>query len=261
MGTGPAVQYHVPTDAQDEGAVNEQERSGAGAGSPGIGEVWLRRWAERAGTWLSDEALTGLLIILIVDLLVLPVFGLRLGRIAIDVVFTVLLVTGLAAVSSRRIAFAIVGLLVFSTVILRWMAPTFLPGAPIAAVSTSLATIGLFAILVFARTMSPGPITRHRIQGAVATYLLIGMAFSLAFQIVELLSPGSIRFGEGEPEVLEQAIGYFSLVTLTTVGYGDVTPVSPLARSLAIAEGLIGQLFPAIIIGGMISSMTTRRQH
>jgi voltage-gated potassium channel Kch len=48
-------------------------------------------------------------------------------------------------------------------------------------------------------------------------------------------------------------------VTLTTVGYGDVTPLSPLGRRLAAAEGLIGQLYPAIIIGWMVSSMKTRR--
>jgi voltage-gated potassium channel Kch len=53
-------------------------------------------------------------------------------------------------------------------------------------------------------------------------------------------------------------VGYFSLVTLTTVGYGDVTPVTPLARRLAMFEGFIGQLFPAIIIGWMVSSMKRR---
>jgi voltage-gated potassium channel Kch len=47
---------------------------------------------------------------------------------------------------------------------------------------------------------------------------------------------------------------YFSFVTLTTVGYGDITAVHPLARTLVIAEALTGQLFPAIIIGGLVSS-------
>jgi voltage-gated potassium channel Kch len=75
---------------------------------------------------------------------------------------------------------------------------------------------------------------------------------------MELVSPGSLEFVEGEPEVLERAVGYFSLVTFTTVGFGDVTPVTPLARRLAMLEGFIGQLYPAIIIGWMVSSMRPR---
>jgi hypothetical protein len=221
----------------------------------------LQRWTERVGSWLSDGALTLLLALLAVDMLVLPVFGGNLSRIALDLVFTVLLLTGLAAVANRKVAFVVVGLIVFATVALRWMAPvSYLPVTRATALAASLVTISLFAMLVFLRTFSPGPITRHRVEGAVATYLLIGMAFALAYEAVELLAPGSLQFAEGEPEIMEQAVGYFSLVTLTTLGYGDVTPVSPLTRRLAMAEGLIGQLYPAIIIGWMVSSMTSRRR-
>jgi hypothetical protein len=128
----------------------------------------------------------------------------------------------------------------------------------VGALVASLMTIGLFAMLVLLRTFSPGPITRRRIEGAVAAYLLLAMTFAIAFELVEVLRPGSLLFVEGEPEVLHQAVGYFSLVTLTTVGYGDITPVSPLARQLAMAEGLIGQLYPAIIIGWMVGNLRGR---
>jgi hypothetical protein len=219
----------------------------------------LQRWTERAGTWLSEESLTLLLVILVLDMLVLPVFGRDVGQVALNLAFSMLLLTGLAAVANRLVAFAFVGALVLGTVVLKWMAPIpSLPGTPVAAVGASLVTITLFAMLVLLRTFSPGPITRHRIEGAVAAYLLIAMAFALAFELVELVSPGSLQFAQGEPEVLDRAVGYFSLVTLTTVGYGDVTPASPLARRLAMAEGLIGQLYPAIIIGWMVSALRTR---
>jgi voltage-gated potassium channel Kch len=221
----------------------------------------LDAWTERAGTWLKDEALTGLLLLLIVDILVLPMLGPNVGQSILNVAFTVLLLTGLAAVANRKVAFVVAGLLVFASVALRWKAPIpFLPVTEVTAVAASLVTISLFAMLVFLRTISPGPITRHRVEGAVATYLLIGMAFALAYEGVELLAPGSLRFAEGEPEVMERAVGYFSLVTLTTLGYGDVTPVSPLTRRLATAEGLIGQLYPVIIIGWMVSQLTSHRR-
>jgi voltage-gated potassium channel Kch len=221
----------------------------------------LRVWTERAGTWLSEEALTGLLLILILDMLVLPVLGPNVGQVVLNIVFTVLLLTGLAAVANRKVPFVLVGLIVFATVALRWMAPfPLLSVTKATALTASLVTISLFAMLVFLRTFSPGPITRHRVEGAVAAYLLIGLAFALAYEGVELLAPGSLQFAEGEPEVMDRAVEYFSLVTLTTLGYGDVTPASPLTRRLAMAEGLIGQLYPAIIIGWMVSSMTPRRR-
>jgi voltage-gated potassium channel Kch len=92
----------------------------------------------------------------------------------------------------------------------------------------------------------------------VATYLLLGMAFALAYELIELAQPGSLQFGKGESEVMRRVVGYCSMVTLTTVGYGELTPVTPLARRLAAFEGFVGQLYPAIIIGWMVSSMKRR---
>ena len=59
---------------------------------------------------------------------------------------------------------------------------------------------------------------------------------------------------------LNQELAYFSFVTLTTVGYGDITPVSPVARSLCVAEALVGQLYPAILIGRLVSLQISSRQ-
>jgi len=99
-----------------------------------------------------------------------------------------------------------------------------------------------------------GPITWSRIQGGVSAYLLIGMAWASAFQVIEQSRPGSFRFVIA-PRDLDQLISkltYFSFCTLTTVG-GEITPISPIARSLTIAEAAVGQLFPAILIGALVS--------
>jgi hypothetical protein len=217
------------------------------------------RWIDRAGAWLSEESLTWLLILLIVDMFVLPSLGSGLGTVALNVVFTALLFTGLATVATRGIAFLAVGVLAVSAVILRWIAPDpGLPGTPVVAAGAAVVVVGILTLLVLLRTLSPGPITRRRIEGAIASYLLIGMTFALAFELLELLRPGSLHFDAEVTELARRAVGYFSMVTLTTVGYGDVTPVTPLARRLAMLEGFIGQLYPAIIIGWMVSSMKRR---
>jgi voltage-gated potassium channel Kch len=218
-----------------------------------------RSWMERAGDWLSEEALTGLLLLLVLDLFVLPTLGPGLSRTAVNLVFTILLFTGLATVANRRVALLAVGMLVLAAAVLKWIAPRSTHAAtPAMAAGAAVAVFTVFTLLVLLRTLSPGPITRRRIEGAIAAYLLIAMTFALCFQLLEMLQPGSLEFTERGRETLEHSVGYFSLVTLTTVGYGDVTPVSPLARRLAGLEGLIGQLYPAIIIGWMVGSMKRR---
>jgi hypothetical protein len=211
------------------------------------------------GDWLSEESLTALLLLLIVDLFVIPSFGTELGRTAVNAVFTILLFTGLATVANRGIALVTVGALVLAAAGLRWAGPRpDLPGAQAMAAGAAIAVFALFTVLVLLRTLSPGPITRQRIEGAIATYLLIALTFALAFELLETLRPGSLEITGNGLEELRQSMGYFSVVTLTTVGYGDVSPISPLARRLAGLEGLIGQLYPAIIIGWMIGSMKRR---
>jgi voltage-gated potassium channel Kch len=106
--------------------------------------------------------------------------------------------------------------------------------------------------MVLTQVFRQGPITFHRIQGAIAAYLLLGLAWANAYDLIELARPGALRFPEGGGPTPIRLV-YFSFVTLTTVGYGDITPIHPAARSLAIAEALVGQLFPAILIGRLVS--------
>ena len=102
----------------------------------------------------------------------------------------------------------------------------------------------------------------ERIEAALATYLLLGFVWAVAYSFVSLESPGSFRFPEavatfGDPvseSKLEHQFLYFSFVTLTTVGYGDVTPVLPIARSLAVLEAVTGQLFLAVTIAKLVGA-------
>jgi voltage-gated potassium channel Kch len=106
--------------------------------------------------------------------------------------------------------------------------------------------------MVLTQVFRQGPVTFHRIQGAIAAYLLLGLAWANAYELIELARPGALRFPDGGGPTPIRLI-YFSFVTLTTVGYGDITPLHPTARSLAISEALVGQLFPAILIARLVS--------
>jgi Ion channel len=94
----------------------------------------------------------------------------------------------------------------------------------------------------------------HRILGAVALYVLIAGVWAEAYEMISLYVPAAFTGAGGVEEMKDRSTWvYFSFVTLTTVGYGDITPVAHAARSLAIMEALIGQLYPAIVLARLIS--------
>jgi len=119
----------------------------------------------------------------------------------------------------------------------------------------SIAVIGIYARIVLLIVLRRGIVTWSRVQGGVAVYLLLGVGWAHAYEFVERVNAGSFHF-ESPPADVTQLLGkllYFSFTTLTTVGFGDVTPVNPYARSLAIAEAVTGQLFPAILLGALVA--------
>ena len=117
---------------------------------------------------------------------------------------------------------------------------------------TSL-TIGLFAVVTLARVFSPGEVTSHRLTGAVVAYLLVGLTWAYVYDLLETVRPGSFTGVHGASQGAYSALQYFSFVTLTTVGYGDIAPVSSTARALSNLESLVGILYPAVLIGRLLS--------
>jgi len=101
----------------------------------------------------------------------------------------------------------------------------------------------------------------NRLVGAVCVYLLLGVLWALAYAFLELLAPGSFNGIE-----LAKATGwhnnwfYFSFVTLTTLGYGDITPISSAARSLAYLQAIAGQFYIAVLVAGLVSAYITDKQ-
>lgn len=101
---------------------------------------------------------------------------------------------------------------------------------------------------------APGAVNYHRIVGAVLLYLLIALAFVALFVFVGLLIPNSFSglVLEDNAKLASSAI-YFSFVTLTTVGYGDIVPIDPIARSLCNLEAICGQLYPATLLARIVT--------
>jgi len=208
--------------------------------------------------WSSDWSLTVFLVLLIVTIFIIAPLGIQtdFGRLLLIVFFSLVLISGVAAVSERRALTGLVTGLVVVTLGLRWLvhlAPS--PTVKSASAFSALMCFGLLAGVVIFQVLRKGRITWHRIQGAIAVYLLLGLMWAFAYELVLLQVPGSFQSAalvEGQ-HALQMDILYFSFGTLTTVGYGDITTLHPAVRSLAMLEALVGQLYPVLLIGRLVS--------
>ncbi len=202
-----------------------------------------------------EYGLPVLLAVLVLLVFVLPALGLEgeNERLYGSIVTSLMLVTGVVVASAERRALFLVVPAAVATVTVHW-AEWFLPPGTLGAVPgfVSIATILLFSVVILAQVVRPGPVTSSRVLGAIAVYLLLGIGWANAYQIVEHFFPGSIVSSSARPASLNDWM-YFSFVTLTTVGYGDFVPVHRIARSLAIGEALTGQLYIAVLLARLVS--------
>jgi Ion channel len=207
--------------------------------------------------WSGDLGLTLVTISLVV--LVFVITPLREAgipeRIVFDLIVLSLMVFGALAVEQSRITkLSVIAFVLLTSCLLG--AGRVHPTPLLHQLGSVLCTITLllYVRIVLMVMFRGGPVTWSRIQGGVCAYLLLGMAWASAFQVIEQSRPGSFHFVSA-PMDFDQLISkliYFSFCTLTTLG-GEVTPVSPFARSLTVAESVVGQLFPAILIGALVA--------
>ncbi len=215
-----------------------------------------------SGFWSEEWNLTVVLGIVIFEFFILPSLTSVVGeRLVISLLnnlgFSLLLLTGVVALTRHKFIQIVIGSIVVLIISVRWgrliLGADWLAGWDI--LLTLIFSIA-FVVVVLGHVYKEGPMTGHRIQGAVAAYLLIAMSFALAFFLLEFVNPGSFRFPNGPMNLDGQSwrvFYYFSITTLTTLGYGDITPVQPIARNLTMAEALVGQLYPAILIARLVS--------
>ena len=109
------------------------------------------------------------------------------------------------------------------------------------------------------KIFSEKKVSSDTIQGGIAVFFLIGIAWALLYVIVYLLEPNAFN-QLIETVDLFDAMFYFSFTTVTTLGYGDISPISDIARTLANLEAVIGVMYPAIYISRVVALIQLKRQ-
>ena len=207
--------------------------------------------------WVQDRGLSFFLAFLVLITIFVPMFRLsRSGRIGIDLIFALMLFSGaIATIRQRIFVYLILALTVleFSTDLM--VEFNRLPGHWGCDTALKIFGMAILVVMTLRHTFRPGPISVHRAMGGVAVYLLIGLTWAFGYKLVMEERPDAIHFQSsiaGIPTGEPSRLIYFSFATLTSVSYGDAYPVHRVARSLATAEALIGQLYPAILIATLV---------
>ena len=158
---------------------------------------------------------------------------------------------------SIAIVFVISGV-IFNAVSVIIVSPVFLYGAYI-----SLLGFLLIAVWCALKQVAIGTeVSANRLVGAVCVYLLLGVIWAFAYTLLDLLSPGSFQgFSPLDDPYWDSEWLYFSFVTMTTLGYGDILPVSAMARALAYLQSVTGQFYVAVLVAGLVSAYISIRQN
>ncbi len=203
--------------------------------------------------WSAFEFLISLLLLIVATPFV---EDLRHGTFAEALLLTFMLASAVGAVSDRRSTLVVAISLAALAIAGRWahhFRPEFFP--PAIYLLAALALLG-FVLVQYLRYILRAPVVTFVVLcAAVSTYLMLGLLWALAYLLVASAQPNAFAFSQ--PNATSVMTGfnafYFSFVTLSTVGYGDIVPVSRVARMLAAMEATLGTLYVAMLIARLVS--------
>ena len=202
------------------------------------------------------------LIVFIVALIVLGPFieGFIGLRYFMDLFFSIIFIATIYAVSQKRYHIIIAAILMIPALFAVWI-----PDIP---TNNTPLTIGyICGLIVFAFAVisilnyifNEETVTRQTISAAVAVYLLIALMWSFIYRLIENLYPASFAVAHAKLEGAENIYLYFSLVTITTLGYGDITPIGSQALSLAVLEAITGQIYLVVVVAWFVGLYVSRK--
>jgi voltage-gated potassium channel len=204
----------------------------------------------RRHLWL----LISLVVIFVLSPFISPYFY---GPTILNIIGATVLLSATYAVSRRRsfLIFAL-SMSIFSIAATVWLAAVPNHWLVIISHGSLVIVIVFFAVAILSYVLGSGKVTWDKIYGAICAYLLLGFAWTFAYSLIEETQPGSFTFSASSVphDIVSRVmqLRYFSFVTLATVGYGDIVPVSAAARTTALLEAMLGQFYLVALVGRLV---------
>jgi hypothetical protein len=206
--------------------------------------------------------LAGLLVLIAVGPVLAESLGV-LGVLLAELTLSITLVISLWSLQSSRSVFYVgIGAVVINILAtIGWLVFESNPANAVSRVS-GLVFLSLSISGALVQVFRQDRVDLNKVVGALCIYLLIGAIFALLFQLLEDFLPGSFEGLEGhEGSALPWRFVYFSFVTLSTLGYGDVLPLTIYAETLAVVEAVLGQFYLAILVAGLVGAYLSDRDN
>jgi len=183
------------------------------------------------------------------------------GELIVSILFSLVLLAGVLAVAERKRVLVIALVLAVPAVGGRWINHFRADLVPPAVFLVAGLVLIIFVVGHLLRFILRAPsVTTEVLCASISAYLMLGLMWTMAYWLVDQLTPGgafSFNTNSGTRSMNGFNGFYFSFITLSTVGYGDITPVSKIARWLAAMEAMTGLLYVAVLIARLVALYST----
>lgn len=197
-----------------------------------------------------------LLVSLLLLLLLAPLFeGTPMGSIIVSIAFSAILLSALYAVSPGKSMFTLSVMFVVFLILMRWsnhLLQSHVLGLVIKLLMIMFLVVTMCAM--FAHILAAGKVTANKICGALSVYLVIGVTWALLYTVIEGIHPQSFAIADSHVARSHEItlFTYYSFVTLTTLGFGDIIPLTPIAKVFTYIEAVFGQIYLAVLIARLV---------
>jgi len=174
-------------------------------------------------------------------------------KILLDIFLTAVFISAIYAVSQKKY-FCLIGiLLALPRLAVTWSSYFVkIPIMPLAGSCFGILFFAFMVITILLFVFEQREITLDVINGAIVVYLLIAIMWAFIFRFMEILHPGSFVTSQGLGEETRPTFIYYSFVTITTLGYGDTTPQTDVAKTFSFLEAVIGQIYLVVLVARLV---------
>jgi Ion channel len=183
--------------------------------------------------------------------------GVRQGALILNVIAATVLIAGSYALFERKRLFVVAVALSAISIVATWLLiASRQHWASLLSRSCVILLIVFFSVTILGYVLHSGRVTVDKIFAAICVYMLIGYAWTFTYALIDELQPGSFvalsATAADDYVAREIQFRYFSFITLTTVGYGDILPRSAAARTMAVLEAITGQIYLTVLVARLV---------
>ncbi len=182
------------------------------------------------------------------------------ARIFLEIFLTAIVIS-MAYTISRKKGYLIVGVLLAIVTLAALWSQYFFPNRSIAAIGMIAGALFIGGVIIgmLRFVLKSAEVNREIIYAAILLYLMAALMWAFVYTFLELIDPASFNIDLGHPQGYLLVFQYYSFVTITTLGYGDITPVTEVAKAFSVLEAVVGQLYLVVAVAWLVGMYVSKK--